>query len=212
MEAAMYFGRSKGAAKVLFLLPALVVAAGLVYYLYHTGKFDPAVFRQWQVQATNLFRQATGQPHEAREKIMTADPGELSASLGEAQIGERFRALELSCYSVRDPLGDYTCTAPVALFNGIRARSASFFFAGDRLTSLRVTFDAGQQQGLAARYQTQYGQPAKLGLVDPHSGRRLQGWKVAHGTLGVSDVVPGDRETVLLWVASSAATRAAVRP
>jgi len=195
---------SKGAAKILFLLPALVVAAGLVYYMHHTGKIDLSVLRKWQVQATNFYNKTTSQPGETQEKIMTADLDELSGALTEAQINERFNGLALSCFSVKNPLGDYTCTTPISLFNETRARSVTFFFRGDRLTNMRVMFDADQQQELSARLQGKYGPSKSLGSTDPQTGRRLAGWKIPDGTVAISDVVSGDRDTLLLWMANTA--------
>lgn len=202
----MNYRTSRGIAKIFILLPALVVAAGLVYYLHHTGKLDLSFLRKWQVQATNVYNKTTSPSGEpVQDKILSVDLDELSAGMTEDQINERFRALELSCYSVKDPLGDYACSTPIALFNDTRAKSVSFLFRRDRLTTLRVTLDSGQHQELATRLQASYGPSGRLGMVDPQSGRQLAGWKIAAGTLGLSESVPGDKEAVLLWMARSTA-------
>jgi len=208
----MGFRTSRGGVKLFFLLPGLIIAVGLGYYIHVNGLADFSFVRKWQVEATNLFKKTTSQPEQAQEKILTLDLDELSAGLNEEQVSERFRAVQLSCYSVRDPLGDSTCTTPLALFNDSRARMVSFFFSRDRLANLRVTFPVDQQQELSTRLQGKYGQPAPLGFVDPHTGRKLQGWKLSRGTLGITEIVTGDRETVLLWMANPAAARASGRP
>jgi len=199
---------SRGIAKIFILVPALVVAAGLVYYMYHSGKLDPSSFRKWQVEATNIYNKTTSQSGEpVREKVMTADLDALSATLTEEQVNEQFRDLELSCYSVKDALGDYACSTAIALFNDTRAKSAAFYFLSDRLTSLRVTFDAGQRPELVTRLQDKYGPPQKLTARDPRTGRALEGWKRPGGTVAVSETVTGEKEASLLWMTKVAAAR-----
>ncbi len=205
-------GASKGAAKILFLVPALVVAAGLVYYMHHTGKIDLSFLRKWQVEATNLYNKTanpSGEP--VQEKVMTADLDTLSATLTEEQVNEQFRDLSLSCYSVKDALGDYTCATSIALFNDIRAKSAAFYFLSGRLTSLRVTFDAEQRPELVTRLQDKYGPPRKLAARDPRTGRGLEGWKLSSGTVAVSETVTGEKEASLLWMTKVAAARVSGR-
>lgn len=208
----MNFRTSKGAAKILFLLPALAVAAGLVYYMHHTGKIDLSVLRKWQVEATNLYNKTTDQSGEpVQEKVMTADLDALSATLTEEQVIEQFRDLALSCYSVKDAFGDYACSTAVALFNDTRAKSVAFYFLGDRLTSLRVAFDAEQRPELVTRLQGKYGPPMKLAARDPRTGRGLEGWKRSGGTVAVSEVVIGEKEASLLWMTKAATARVSSR-
>jgi len=200
----MNYRTSRGVALVLLLLPALVVAIGLVFYLHHTGKLDLSFLRKWQVETGNVVRQATSESDPKTEKTLSVDLEDLSGGLGESQVVERYRDAQLSCFSVRDPLGDYACSTPVVLFNNVPARSAAFYFQRDRLTSLRVTFPIEQHAELTSRITGKYGPAKKLGLTDPASGRPLQGWKIPSGILGINDSVPGEREAVMLWVTSRA--------
>lgn len=204
----MNYRTSRGVAKIFILVPALVAATGLVYYMYHTGKLDPSSFRKWQVEATNIYNKTTSQSGEpVREKVMTADLDALSATLTEEQVNEQFRDLALSCYSVKDAFGDYACSTAIALFNDTRAKSASFYFLSDRLTSLRVTFDAGQRPELVTRLEGKYGPPKKLPARDPRTGRGLEGWKLSSGTVAVSEAVTGEKEASLLWMTKAATAR-----
>jgi len=199
----MHIRTSRGAALLIFL-SALVVVVGLVYYLHHTGKLDLTFLRKWGIEAGNVVKQASNEPDPKLDKIISVDIDDLSGALNESQIVERHRGAKLSCFSVRDPLGDYNCTTPVALFNDIPARSVSFFFRRDKLTSLRVTFPIDQHPELTTRLTNQYGVMKKIGLSDPATGRALQGWNVRNGLLGINDAVPGEREAVMLWATSSA--------
>lgn len=204
---------SRGGAKIFFLLPALVVAAGLVYYMYHTGKIDLSALRKWQVEATNLYNKTTNPSSEpVQEKIMTADLDALSATLTEEQVVEQFRDLALSCYSVKDALGDYVCSTAIALFNDTRAKAAAFYFLSGRLTSLRITFDAEQRPELVTRLQGKYGPLKKFTTRDPRTGRSLEGWKLSNGAVAVSETVTGEKEASLLWMTKAATARIPGRP
>lgn len=195
----------RGGASVTILLPALVIALGLAFYLHYTGKLDLSFLRQWKIEAGNAVNALTGAASQVQKKTISVDFDSLAGGLDENQLLERYRAAELSCYSVKGRYGDMACTAPVALFNHIDTDSVTFFLLRNRLTGLRVVIPADHQTELTSRLQEHYGPLKKLGATDLQTGRPLQGWILAGGVLGLSQALPGEREAVLVWTASTGA-------
>jgi len=198
-----------GGAAALLLIFAAVLAAGLLGYMNYIGKLDLGFLRTWQVQAMNLIRQNSGDPNQRLAKTITVNLDDLSGSLNETQVIERYRGTELSCFSTRHSIGDYSCRADIALFNEIPAREAVFFFVRNRLTGLRVVMPVEKLNELNVQLAKKYGPKSAVGLKDPQTARPLQGWKVAGGVLGVNDLIAGERDAILLWVAPG--TAASVR-
>lgn len=64
----------------------------------------------------------------------------LSPAVTEAVIREQFPKVEFHCDSVATPVGDRLCAAKIASFNGLPARSAQLYFAGERLRMLQLGY------------------------------------------------------------------------
>jgi len=198
--------QNRGGAAVLLLVFAAVLAAGLLAYMNHVGKLNLSFLRNWQVTAMNFWKQNAGDPNQTLDKILTVNLEDLSGSLNESQIVDRYRGAELSCFSTRHPLGDYSCRADIALFNDIPAREAVFFFFHGRLSGLRVAMPVGKLNELNAQLTKKFGEKGQIGLKDPQTARPLQGWKLAGGMFGINEFIPGERDAILLWAVPGMAT------
>jgi len=201
----MHYRTMRGGASVTILLPALVIALALAAYLHYTGKLDLSFLRQWKIEAGNAVNALTGAAGQVQKKTISVDFDSLAGELDENQLVERYRVVELSCYSIKGRYGDMACSAPVALFNHIDTDSVTFYLLRNRLTSLRVVIPADRQSELATRLQERYGPARKLGATDLQTGRPLQGWMLTGGILGLSQAQSGEREAVLVWTASTGA-------
>lgn len=135
-----------------------------------------------------------------RAKPVVLDMDSLSGRETQSEIRQTYHYLHHTCPSETSPLGDHVCWATVSEFNGIDARVIAFFFRGDRLSAVRVSFAAEHQPAMFSLMENRYGPARKFGGHTDAFGNSIVGWVRPTGFVTTNDRLSGDEDALLLWV------------
>ncbi|EIC20365.1 hypothetical protein [Thiorhodovibrio frisius] len=83
----------------------------------------------------------------------------LSPAVTEALIREQFPKVEFYCDTVATAFGDRLCAAKIASFNGLPARSAQLYFAGEQLRVLQLGYRRPYHEMLERSLREGLGEP-----------------------------------------------------
>lgn len=122
----------------------------------------------------------------------------LSPAVTEGLIREQFPKVEWQCQALHSTLGDRLCAAEIASFNGLPARSAQMYFAGQGLTMLQL--------GYRLRYHAILERALRDGLGRPReesTGRQpVLIWPTENGQIMLPAEAPETRtDAALIWLA-----------
>lgn len=123
----------------------------------------------------------------------------LTPAVTEALIREQFPKVGLDCQALEAALGDRVCVAKIASFNGLPARSAQLYFAGDRLRMLQL--------GYRLKYHEMLERSLRDGLGTPREESTGQApvliWPTASGGQIMLPAEPPARraDAALIWLA-----------
>lgn len=127
----------------------------------------------------------------------------LDAGYTREQVMQVFSELEWQCHEETSKFGDNLCATRISSFNTYPAKFFSTFFAGDRLTAIRVVYYATYHDQLIGHLIHQLGQPRNAppaGSETPASPDVLE-WETGSGLVVLKRSLGPDEEASLFWLA-----------
>jgi hypothetical protein len=122
---------------------------------------------------------------------------QLSPAVTEALIREQFPKIDFHCQAIDSNLGDRRCAAEIASFNGLPARSARLYFAGDQLRMLQLDYRLGYHTMLTEILREQLGVPRE----ESTGQQPVRIWPLEHGQLMLPAESPQQRtDAALIWL------------
>lgn len=115
----------------------------------------------------------------------------------EADLRAQFPRADLACGGAPSPFGDRACIAEIASYNGVPARTATAFLAGEQLRALRLDYQPRYHPLLAAELRRQHGEPAE----QSNSARPVLRWLLPGGELLLpAEAVVSRDDAALIWL------------
>lgn len=151
-----------------------------------------------------LYQQKPGHAYTAKNRLLHAIKVEssiripfkqLSGSLTEAEILQRYPALNLDCGHEASNLGERSCYASVRQVNGVDAWFVVFFFDKDHLSGLKLDIQPDGHQAMLDQLHELFGagRPNK-----GRSGMVLQ-WHERNGVLAMNQSAYADEPSQVYW-------------
>jgi hypothetical protein len=136
---------------------------------------------------------------EIRVDLTALDPG-----YRPDDIRTVYADLDWQCAGQANDFGDALCVARIGNFNGLPSQLITFYFAGDRLTAMRLAYRPAYHEQLIGHVIGKVGQPGNVARAlaqGPDADNVLQ-WDLERGTLLMKKALSGDDEPALLWLAT----------
>jgi hypothetical protein len=115
------------------------------------------------------------------------------APYGEEALLALYDDLDWRCASGGGAFGERRCTAAIGVFNGIPARSLTFYFRDGMLSALKVVY--------RRRYHEALLQDLRRRLGQPRSEAGVLRWSTDEGLLVVKQRMTPADEAALIWIA-----------
>ncbi len=123
----------------------------------------------------------------------------LSPAVTEAMIRELFPKIDFQCRELESSrLGDRQCAAEIASFNGLPARAARLYFAGDSLRMLELSYRLPYHEMLSQALYAGLGEPR-----EESTGRQpVHVWQASGGEIMLPATAPRrSADAALIWLA-----------
>ena len=128
----------------------------------------------------------------------------LSPQIDENQLAQRFTSLKLKCHAEQSNLGDRVCTSEIRAVNDVPAQYAAFFFKDSRLSNVKLALSGRDHPRLTEKLKAQYGAWQTVGSRNDIHGNPIVGWHLDSGILAISETVPENAESTVLWISNQA--------
>jgi hypothetical protein len=124
----------------------------------------------------------------------------LHSSITERRLQQQLPDTPFHCGPQATPFGDRLCQVQLASFNGLPARFAIAYFAGNQLQGLKIGYQRPYHTHLLGHLVTTLGPAGPAGHLTPSDGPGLYQWRVGDGLLLALDEnsLEGN-EPSLLW-------------
>jgi len=124
----------------------------------------------------------------------------LGPGVGLRAIEKQFPRVTFDCHSAASTLGERVCAAGIGSFNGIPARSARLWLAGDSLRAVRLDYRRRYHDLLIESLTQSFGEPK----LQAAGGSAINSWELSDGVLLLPTTVDKDDDAALMWLASGA--------
>ena len=124
----------------------------------------------------------------------------LGPGVGLPAIEKQFPRVSFDCRDAASTLGERVCAADIGSFNGIPARSARLWLAGDSLRAVRLDYRRRYHDLLSESLTQSFGEPK----LQAAGGRAINSWELSDGVLLLPTTVEKDDDAALMWLASGA--------
>lgn len=126
----------------------------------------------------------------------------LRRTVTETDLRGSFPDVDFACVEQPSPFGDRRCGAPVASFNGAPASSLSAFFAGGRLSVVKLVYQPAHDAYVKGVLMKELGQPT----IDGSDSERLYLWRTPDGVVIMPVAVPQTLDdATVMWLATTQA-------
>lgn len=125
-------------------------------------------------------------------------------------ITKHFSALGLRCSSERSSLGNYVCWAYIGKYNGIPAKLVAFFFDGNNLRKIRISFNGWNHKKILEDLHRKYGKPELTSHRGIH-GEPMIIWPMGTGIIAASERLKLYEESVILWTSNGSIFQELIR-
>lgn len=128
----------------------------------------------------------------------------ITSDLNEEKVIQKFQDVKLKCMREGTDMGDRVCWAYIRKVNGIPAKLAAFFFVENRIFQIKIDVKGEEHTMLLNKFKEDYGQWELMTDKPGVYGSPLIAWFLPTGVLTVSETVPANVDSQILWVSNGA--------
>jgi hypothetical protein len=175
--------RRFGLPRAYKLALALAVVIGPLYWLMFTADGQ----RRMDLFVLNLMGR-----HGFNVAFERLDP-----RVTEADLRAQFPRVDLACDAAGSPFGDRACSAKIASYNGVPARSVNLYLQGEQLRALHLVYEPRYHHLLAAELRDQHGDPVEQSTT----AQPVMRWQLPGGALLLpAEDVDIRSDAALIWL------------
>jgi hypothetical protein len=142
------------------------------------------------------------------EEDIKLDVRKLDADFSREDIQSVYGASDWACGDKATEFGNAVCAARIGTFNGFPSRLLTFYFAGGRVSAMKLIYRDPYHDQLIGHFIGQLGQPGNVAaaLADGPEADSVLEWPLRGGTLVMKKALGQGDEPAVMWVAAGGQT------